>query len=385
MTTSMLTPSNRVDESPEDEDSETGVTFSVVAPAYNEAESLPAFYGVVSAVLASLGEPYELVLVDDGSTDATPVLLRQIAERDTAVRVVRLSRNFGHQTALSAGLDAARGWAVITIDADLQDPPEVIPLLVERWRAGGEVVYAQRIRRRGETAFKRATAALFYRLIERIADVDIPRDTGDLRLLDRRAVDALVDCREQHRFLRGLSAWVGFTQVAVPYERAERYADKTKYPLAKMLRFALDAITGFSTLPLRVAPVAGSLLVLLSLAGIVLVNMQRIFNGASQGQSITPMLVLFLGGIQLIFLGVLGEYVGRIYDEVRSRPLYIVSETIARGTSSRADVETPSARRAPPQRSRKSPSRSHTRVAEDTDRLARGTGTADTEASRVLR
>jgi len=261
--------------------------------------------------------------------------MRELARSDARVRVVRFSRNFGHQMALSAGLDYARGHAVIMLDADLQDPPEVIPDLVARWREGGEVVYAQRTRRHGETAFKLLSAALFYRLIGRITSVHIPADTGDFRLLDRRVVDALIQCREQHRFLRGLSAWVGFRQVAVPYVRKERFAGETKWPLLRMVRFSLDAITGFSFVPLELATTAGFLLAGLSLLGIVVAAALRLFNIAIQGQASTLVLVLFLGGIQLIFLGIIGEYLGRIYDEVRSRPLYIVSEVTG------APVESP--------------------------------------------
>lgn len=309
--------------------------FSVVAPVFNEAETLPHFYERVVAVMERLGETFELVLVDDGSRDTSYTLMRELARSDARVRVVRFSRNFGHQMALSAGLDYARGQAVIMLDADLQDPPEVIPDLVARWREGGEVVYAQRTRRHGETAFKLLSAALFYRLIGRITSVHIPADTGDFRLLDRRVVDALIQCREQHRFLRGLSAWVGFRQVAVPYVREERFAGETKWPLLRMVRFSLDAITGFSFVPLELATTAGFLLAGLSLLGIVVAAALRLFNIAIQGQASTLVLVLFLGGIQLIFLGIIGEYLGRIYDEVRSRPLYIVSEVTG------APVESP--------------------------------------------
>ncbi len=302
--------------------------YSVVAPVYNEEESLPAFYARVVAVMETLGEPFELTLVDDGSHDRSWEIMRGLAQRDSRVRVVRFSRNFGHQMALSAGLEYARGQAVILLDADLQDPPEVIPQLIARWRTGAEVVYARRVSRRGETLFKRLTAATFYRLMRRLTSVPIPADTGDFRLLDRRVVDTLTAMREQHRFLRGLSAWVGFQQVAIPYERQQRFAGVTKYPLLKMLRFSLDAITGFSYAPLELATTAGFLLAGLSLLGVVAAAALRLFDIAIQGQASTLILVLFLGGVQLIFLGILGEYLGRIYDEVRQRPLYIVREAI---------------------------------------------------------
>src|SRR5690349_11663831 len=214
--------------------------LTVIAPVYNEEALLPLFYRRAIAALESLDEPFELLLIDDGSRDHSYEIMRALHERDARVRVVSFSRNFGHQMAISAGLDLARGQAVVIMDADLQDPPELIPTLVQKWREGGEVVYAQRTRRRGETLFKRLTASLFYRLIGRIASVPIPPDTGDFRLLDRRVVNALVTMRERHRFLRGLSAWLGFRQVAVPYEREERLAGETKWPFWKMARFSLD-------------------------------------------------------------------------------------------------------------------------------------------------
>ena len=302
--------------------------YSIVAPAINEEDTLPHFYERVVAVMEQVGEPFEVVLINDGSSDGTFRVMRALHERDPRVRVVDFSRNFGHQIAISAGLDYARGDAVIIIDSDLQDPPEVIPQLIARWKAGVEVVYAQRPRRTGETRFKLLTAAAFYRLIARITSVEIPRDTGDFRLLDRRVVETLVTMREHHRFMRGLSAWVGFRQEAVPYDRHERFAGTTKYPLRKMIRFALDAITAFSYAPLQLATSFGFLLAALSLVSIVVAIIVRVFGGAIQGQGTTLIAVLFLGGIQLIFLGIIGEYLGRIYDEVRARPLYIVREVL---------------------------------------------------------
>jgi dolichol-phosphate mannosyltransferase len=302
--------------------------FSVVAPVYNEEETLPHFYRRVVDVMEGLGEPFELVLVNDGSRDGSYRVMRELHARDPRVRAVDFSRNFGHQVAISAGLDHARGAAVIILDSDLQDPPEVIPELVARWRNGAEVVYAQRRRRPGETRFKLLTAAAFYRLIARITAMDIPRDTGDFRLLDRRVVDTLVTMREHHRFMRGLSVWVGFRQEAVLYDRQERFAGVTKYPLARMVRFALDAITGFSYVPLQLATTLGFLLAGLSLLGILIATVLRLAGVAIQGQATTLVVVLLLGGIQLIFLGIIGEYLGRIYDEVRARPLYIVREVL---------------------------------------------------------
>jgi polyisoprenyl-phosphate glycosyltransferase len=302
--------------------------YSIVAPVFNEEETLPHFYKRVVEVMEGIAEPFELILVNDGSRDGSYSLMQDLHKRDPRVRVIDFSRNFGHQIAISAGLDYACGQAVIILDADLQDPPEVIPELIARWKNGAEVVYAQRARRKGETKFKLLTAAAFYRLITRITSVDIPRNTGDFRLLDRRVVDALVTMREQHRFMRGLSAWVGFRQEALPYERQERYAGKSKYPLRKMINFSLDAITSFSHVPLELATTFGFILACLSLLGILIAAILRIFTGAIVGQASTLILVLFLGGVQLIFLGIIGEYLGRIYDEVRSRPLYIVREVL---------------------------------------------------------
>ncbi len=304
----------------------THPVFSIVAPVYNEEETLPHFYQRVAVVMDELGAPCELVLVNDGSRDGSYKTMRALHAHDPRVRIVDFSRNFGHQIAISAGLEHARGDAVVILDSDLQDPPEVIPALVDRWRAGAEVVYAQRRRRPGETRFKLVTAAAFYRVIRRLTEMDIPRDTGDFRLLDRQVVDALVAMKERHRFMRGLAVWVGFRQEAVPYDRQERFAGSTKYPLVKMVRFALDAITGFSYVPLQLATTAGFALAGLSVVGIVVAAALRLAGAAIQGQATTLIAVLFLGGIQLIFLGVIGEYLGRIYDEVRARPLYIARE-----------------------------------------------------------
>lgn len=306
----------------------SSVTLSVVAPVFNEEETIAVFCERVAAVLDEIGESYEIVLINDGSRDGSMRAMREVQARIPSVRILDFSRNFGHQIAISAGLDYARGEAVVIIDSDLQDPPEIIPELVKRWRAGAEVVYAQRRRRHGETRFKLLTAAAFYRLMRRITSVDIPRNTGDFRLLDRKVVDALVTMREHHRFMRGLSAWVGFRQEAVQYDRHERFAGTTKYPVRKMVRFSIDAITSFSTIPLQLATSFGFFLAGISLVGIVIAIILRLLNHALLGQASTLILVLFMGGIQLIFLGILGEYLGRVYDEVRARPLYLVRDVI---------------------------------------------------------
>ncbi len=316
------------------------VTFSVVVPVYNEIGSLPELYRRVREVMQGLGEPWELVLVDDGSSDGSTEAILQLAEEDARVRPVIFARNFGHQIAITAGMDYARGQAVVVMDADLQDPPEVIPDMVARWREGYEVVYGVRTEREGESWFKKATAALFYRLIYRITDVRIPLDTGDFRLLDRQVVDVLRQMRERHRFPRGMAAWVGFRQIGVPYRRAARFTGETKYPFRKMLRLALNAVTGFSYFPLQIATYLGFLSAGLSILAIPVVMLLRLAGSqAFFGQASTLIAVLFLGGVQLISLGILGEYVGRIYDEAKGRPLYVVRRAPADRVASRENRE----------------------------------------------
>ncbi|WP_322513303.1 glycosyltransferase family 2 protein [Chloroflexus sp.] len=313
--------------------SEVQPTFSVVAPVYNEEQLIAEFCRRVIAALEPLGEPFEVVLVNDGCRDRSPEIMRELHERDPRIKVINFSRNFGHQIAITAGTDYATGKAVIVIDSDLQDPPEVIPDLIARWREGYQVVYGVREEREGETWFKKTTAAIFYRLIVRITNVKIPVDTGDFRLMDRKVVDALKRMREHHRFMRGLSAWVGFRQTGVPYRRHARAAGTTKYPLRKMLRFALDGITSFSYLPLQLATYLGFIVAAISMIFLLVVFIMRLANPAAAepafyGQASTLASVLFLGAVQLISLGIIGEYVGRIYDEVKGRPLYIVAETL---------------------------------------------------------
>ncbi len=312
--------------------------LSVIVPVYNEEAVIPELYRRMVQVLERIGEPWEMICVDDGSHDRSLQLLLELHHRDPRIRVVSFSRNFGHQIAITAGLDYARGDAVVIIDADLQDPPELIQTMVDRWREGYHVVYAVRVDRQGESWFKLWTARLFYRLLRRITDVDIPLDTGDFRLMDRQVVLSLRRLRETNRFMRGLASWVGFRQIGVEYQREPRFAGKTKYPLGRMLRLTMDAITSFSYLPLRLGTYFGFFLAFLSLVGIVATVILRLSgNNAFYGQASTLVAVLFLGGIQLIFLGVLGEYLGRIYDEVKRRPLYIVDQ--AHGF---ADVPDPS-------------------------------------------
>ncbi len=302
--------------------------YSVVGPVYNEEGLIAQFYERVRAVMEPLGEPWEVVLVNDGSRDRTPEILDELHAQDPEhVVVLHFARNFGHQIAITAGMDHARGDAVTVIDTDLQDPPEVIPDLIAQWQAGYEVVYAVRTEREGETWFKLFTARLFYRIIQALTDVTIPMEAGDFRLLDRAVIDVLGRMREKHRFVRAMVAWVGFRQTGVPYHRFARQVGETKYPFRKMFRLALDAITGFSFLPLKLATWAGTAATTLGLLlALVLLGLRLGGSAPLAGQGLTASLVLFVGGVQLLMLGIIGEYVGRIYDEVRNRPLYIVGE-----------------------------------------------------------
>lgn len=304
--------------------------FSAVIPCYNEEESLPALHERLTKVLSGLGMTYEIVLVDDGSRDRTADTIAALSGRDPHVVGVLLSRNFGHQICLTAGLDHARGELVAMMDADLQDPPELLPEMIAKIEEGFDVVYAQRKRREGESAFKLATAALFYRILRRIVKIDIPLDTGDFRVIRRGALDAVLSMRERNRFLRGMFSWVGFRQAGVLYDRAARHAGETKYPLGKMLRFAMDGITSFSFFPLQAATGLGFLF-----AGLALLYGARVFyvwlrGDTVQGWASTVLVVLLMGAVQLITLGIVGEYVGRIFDEARQRPLYFVRRVTGR-------------------------------------------------------
>ena len=296
--------------------------LSVVAPMFNEEATAEVFYRRVCDALEDI--PFELVVVDDGSSDSTGRLLDRLATEDSRLRVVYLSRNFGHQTAITAGLDHARGDAVVMIDADLQDPPEIIPRLLEKWRAGADVVYAVRDQREGETRFKLTTARWFYRLMSKLSQIELQENAGDFRLMDRRALDALLAMRERSRYLRGMTVWVGFTQAAISYQRDARYAGETKYTLGRMLRFSLDAIASFSHLPLQAATVLGFCFSGVAFLAIPVVIALKLAGSYLPGFTTITVVVLLLGGIQLIAVGIIGEYVGRIYDEVKRRPLYLV-------------------------------------------------------------
>jgi polyisoprenyl-phosphate glycosyltransferase len=288
----------------------------------DEEELAEAFYTRVCRALGDL--PFELIVVDDGSSDGTPEILERLASNDPRLRVVTLSRPFGHQTALTAGLDHATGDAVVMIDADLQDPPEVIPELLDQWRRGTDVVYAVRNTRAGESTFKLVTAKWFYRLISRVSSIELQQNSGDFRLMDRRALEALLSMRERNRYLRGMTVWVGFTQTAVPYQRDARYAGETKYTLKKMIKFALDAVSSFSHVPLQFATVLGFVISSVAFALVPVILILRIVGSYLPGFGSLTIAILLLGGVQLITLGILGEYVGRIYDEVKGRPLYFV-------------------------------------------------------------
>jgi dolichol-phosphate mannosyltransferase len=305
--------------------------ISIVAPNFNESASVEEFYRRISRSMECQDETWELVWVDDGSRDGSTEKIQELARHDVHVRPVIFARNFGHQIAVTAGLDYSRGQAVIIIDSDLQDPPELLPELIAKWREGYEVVYAVRTEREGESWFKLFTASLFYRMIYRITDVDIPLDTGDFRLMDRKVVNVLNKMREHHRFLRGMSAWVGFRQIGVPYKRSARFAGETKYPFRKMFKLAVTAMTGFSFFPLQMATYLGFLIAFLSILAIPVVIGMRLWGSEQPllGQATTLIAVLLLGGIQLISLGILGEYIGRLYDEARGRPLYIVRDAPA--------------------------------------------------------
>jgi dolichol-phosphate mannosyltransferase len=313
--------------------------LSVCAPVYDEEDLVEEFYARATSALAAF--EYELIVVNDGSADRTPEILDRLAESDPRLRVVHLSRNFGHQAALTAGLEHARGDAVAMLDADLQDPPELISEMVERWQQGSDIVYMVRQERDGESWLKLITAHWFYRLFRKLAQVDLEPNSGDYRLLDRRALDALLSMGERDRFLRGMTVWVGFTQSAISYRRDPRYAGETKYPMRKMLRFSLDAIASFSHVPLQLATYLGFLFSGVAFLAIPIVVALRLAGSYLPGFGSITIAVLMLGGIQLIAIGVIGEYVGRIYDEVKRRPLYIVreqrNEPIALGEARRAE------------------------------------------------
>jgi glycosyltransferase involved in cell wall biosynthesis len=304
----------------------TARLISVVVPLLNEERGVGELYRRTVEAMGDL--PFEIVIVDDGSSDGTAAALAELAKKDRRLKVLGLSRNFGHQAALTAGLEAAGGDVIAMMDGDLQDPPELIPVMLDAWSGGSDVVYAVRTERAGESRFKLATARQFYKLMSRLSNVPLAENSGDFRLLDRRALDALLAMRERARYLRGMTAWIGFTQTAVPYTRDARYAGETKYPLRKMVRFALDAIVSFSHAPLQLASVIGFWVAALAFAGVPVAIIMKATGQFVPGITSVALAVLLLGGLQLMALGVIGEYVGRIYDEVKQRPLYVVGRTV---------------------------------------------------------
>jgi dolichol-phosphate mannosyltransferase len=302
--------------------------LAIVAPCYNEEAGLPEFVRRVKAVCAQLGCDHEIVLVNDGSRDRTLAVALDLASQDPTVRVVNLLRNFGHQAAVTAGLDVAEGDVVVLIDSDLQDPPEVILEMIAAWKQGADVAYGQRRTRAGETAFKLFTAKLFYRLLKQLTKSDIPADTGDFRLMDRRVVEVLRSMRERHRFIRGMVSWVGGRQVAIPYDRQPRFSGETKYPFRKMFAFAIDAITSFSIVPLRLVTYLALAIIALAVTATGVVFVVKLRNPAFfiPGYASIMLTIIFFGGFQLLALGIIGEYLGRMYEAVKARPIYIVEQ-----------------------------------------------------------
>jgi glycosyltransferase involved in cell wall biosynthesis len=300
--------------------------LSIIVPAFNEQEVLPAFHERLSPVLDSLGMESEVIYVNDGSRDGTLQVMRELRAGDHRVAVLDLSRNFGKEVAMTAGLEHARGNAIIIIDADLQDPPELIPELVRQWREGWDMVYAQRKERLGESLLKKATARWFYRLMQRVGRVRIPENAGDFRILSRRSVDSLLQLREQHRFMKGLFSWIGYPQKGIPYQRDPRFAGRTKWDYWRLWNFALDGITSFTTTPLKWATYLGVLTAFGSFAYAVVIILQKMLYGNPvKGYPSLMVVILFLGGAQLVFLGIIGEYLGRMFDETKRRPLYFLS------------------------------------------------------------
>ena len=303
--------------------------YSVVIPAYNEQEVIGETYRRLTGVMTGLGEPYELVFVNDGSKDETASIIAEICKLDSSVRLVNFTRNFGHMSAISAGMYYARGQAIFIIDADLQDPPEVFPEMAEKWKEGYHVVYGKRTKRKGESLFKRFTAKIFYRLLRGMTDVDLPLDTGEFRLIDRKVCDAVNRLPEKNRYIRGLVSWVGFRQTPVEYVREERFAGVTKYPLRKMLAFAMDAVTSFSNKPLKLATIPGILFSIFGLVYLIVILCQHLFTDrVISGWAPTIGVVLLTQGVVLMALGLMGEYLGRIHTELKNRPTYIVQEII---------------------------------------------------------
>jgi len=303
--------------------------YSIVVPLYNEEEVIDECYKRLTETMKDAGGEYEIVFVNDGSRDRTMEIIREFATMDDKIKIISFSRNFGHQTAITAGMNYASGKAVIVMDADLQDPPHVILDMIAKWKEGYDVVYGKRIKRLGETAFKKITAKVFYRVLNALTDVAIPNDSGDFRLLDKKVIDVLKTLPERNRYVRGLIGWVGFKQTAVEYIREERFAGETKYPLRKMIKFAADALTSFSDKPLKISMFLGVFISIIGFIYLVVVLYMALFTEKTvAGWASLAVMLLFFNGIILIILGTIGQYISRIYDETKARPLYIVGETI---------------------------------------------------------
>ncbi len=320
--------------------------LSIVAPCYNEEAGITELHRRISAVCANIGKTYEIVLVNDGSRDGTWEQLRVLAGKDPNIVAVNLSRNHGHQLALTAGLSVCRGHRVLIIDADLQDPPELLQQMLDMMDQGIDVVYGQRRQRSGETIFKKTTAAVFYRMIQKLTDVPIPADTGDFRLISRRALNVLLQMPERHRFIRGMVSWIGFRQAPIMYDRDPRFAGDTKYPLRKMIRFAVDAVTSFSTRPLALATWAGLITACLSALLLIYVMGSWVFLDTQPGWTSVLTTVSLLGGVQLLVLGIIGEYLGRMYEQIKGRPLFVIEQIVCSGKAAGSSVP-PDAYRMP--------------------------------------
>jgi len=303
--------------------------YSIVIPVLNEEKVLNELYKRLTKVMTDIGESYEIIFINDGSTDNSLKIMKQLHTHDKRIKIIDFSRNFGHQIAITAGIDFTSGDAVITIDADLQDPPEVIPNLIKKWKEGYEVIYGIREKRKGENFFKKITALIFYRLINKMTMINMPPDSGDFRLIDKKVVNNLKNIRENNRYVRGLTYWIGFKQIGVPYERDKRFAGKSKYPIKKLFKLAYDAIFSFSNFPLKIATYFGFIVSFLSFLYLIYALIIKLFtNSVIHGWTSLMISILFLGGVQLICLGIIGEYIARINDEVKKRPLYIIKEII---------------------------------------------------------
>jgi len=303
--------------------------YSIVIPVLNEEKVLNELYQRLTKVMTDIGESYEIIFINDGSTDNSLKIMKQLHTHDKRIKIIDFSRNLGHQIAITAGIDFTSGDAVITIDADLQDPPEVIPDLIKKWKEGYEVIYGIREKRKGENFFKKISTLIFYRLINKMTMINMPPDSGDFRLIDKKVVNNLKNIRENNRYVRGLTYWIGFKQIGVPYERDKRFAGKSKYPIKKLFKLAYDAIFSFSNFPLKIATYFGFIVSFLSFLYLIYALIIKLFtNSVIHGWTSLMISILFLGGVQLICLGIIGEYIARINDEVKKRPLYIIKEII---------------------------------------------------------